>query len=100
MAASRRALPVVWVLAGLFLRGRPRSMAGATVSGLTLRVVGVLLLYLLMGVMALSTWKLGLFERSTTLHAFTLMMVGMMMAGSSGALLFNAEEADILVLPA
>jgi hypothetical protein len=44
VAASKRALPVVWVLAGLFLRlflrGRPRSMAGATVSGLTLRVVG------------------------------------------------------------
>ena len=101
VAASKRALPVVWVLAGLFLRlflrGRPRSMAGATVSGLTLRVVGVLLLYLLMGVMALSTWKLGIFERSTTLHAFTLMMVGMMMAGSSGTLLFNAEEADILL---
>jgi len=62
-----------------------------------LRLAGLLLLYTLMGVVALSTWRLGVFERSTTLHAFTLMMVGMMMAGSSGTLLFNAEEADILL---
>jgi len=57
----------------------------------------MLVLYALLGVVALSTWKLGVFERSTTLHAFTLMMVGIMMAGSSGTLLFNVEEADILL---
>jgi len=62
-----------------------------------LRLVGLLVLYVMMGVVALSTWKLGVFERSTTLHAFSLMMVGIMMAGSSGTLLFNVDEADILL---
>lgn len=81
----------------LFLRGRPRSKAEAAGAGVALRIGGLLLLYALLGVVAVSTWRLGVFERSTTLHAFTLMMVGIMMAGSSGTLLFNAEEADILL---
>jgi len=81
----------------LFLRGRPRSKAAATGSGVVFRLVGLLVLYMLLGVVAIGTWKLGVFERSTTLHAFTLMMVGIMMAGSSGTLLFNVEEADILL---
>jgi hypothetical protein len=81
----------------LFLRGRPRSKTDAAGSGVVLRMSGLLLLYVLLGVVAVSTWRLGVFERSTTLHAFTLMMVGIMMAGSSGTLLFNVEEADILL---
>jgi ABC-2 type transport system permease protein len=81
----------------LFLRGRPRSRAEAAGSGVALRLVGLLVLYVMMGVVALSTWNLGVFERSTTLHAFSLMMVGIMMAGSSGTLLFNVDEADILL---
>lgn len=81
----------------LFLRGRPRSKAEAAGAGVALRLVGLLVLYVLLGVVGISTLKLGVFERSTTLHAFTLMMVGIMMAGSSGTLLFNVEEADILL---
>ncbi|MFN0129276.1 MAG: hypothetical protein ACKV19_21620 [Verrucomicrobiales bacterium] len=100
-AASGREPSAHRVLCGLFLklflRGRPRSKADAAGSGVALRIGGLLMLYALLGVVAVSTWRLGVFERSTTLHAFTLMMVGIMMAGSSGTLLFNAEEADILL---
>lgn len=81
----------------LFLRGRPRSKVEAAGAGVAMRLVGLLVLYVLLGVVGISTLKLGVFERSTTLHAFTLMMVGIMMAGSSGTLLFNVEEADILL---
>jgi ABC-2 type transport system permease protein len=81
----------------LFLRGRPRNKAEVGGKGVVLRLVGLLVLYGLLGVVAVSTWRLGVFERSTTLHAFTLMMVGILMAGSSGNLLFNVEEADILL---
>ena len=49
------------------------------------------------GGIGVGTWKLGVLERSITLHSFTFLMVGMLMAGTSGRLLFNAEEADILL---
>ncbi len=90
-----------WVLSRLFLklflRGRPRSKPKGAGIGVDIRMAGLLVLYTLLGVVALTTLKLGVFERSSTLHAFTFMMVGIMMAGSSGTLLFNAEEADILL---
>jgi ABC-2 type transport system permease protein len=99
--AAGRVQPVRRVLVRLFLRlflrGRPRSMTEVRGSGVVWRLGGLLLLYGVLGVVALSTWRLGVFERSTSLHAFTLMMVGIMMAGSSGTLLFNVEEADILL---
>lgn len=100
-ADHRRAMPAWRVLSRLFLklflRGRPRSKAEAASGGMRLRLSGLLLLYTLMGLVAVSTHGLGVFERSTMLHAFSLMMVGIMMAGSSGTLLFNVEEADILL---
>ncbi len=99
--AAGRVRPVWRVLTvlflRLFLRGRPRSVAEAASRRMVWRLGGLLVLYGVLGVVAMSTWRLGVFERSTSLHAFTLMMVGIMMAGSSGTLLFNAEEADILL---
>ena len=81
----------------LFLRGRPRSERAAARTGLAGRFALMMIVHACVGGVALLFWWLGPFEMSASLHAMTFLMVGMMLASSSGTLLFNAEEADILL---
>lgn len=81
----------------LFLRGRPKSRDGRERRSMVWRMAGLLALYAIIGGVGLATFRFDVFERGATLHAFTLLMVGMMLASSSGTLLFNADEADILL---
>ena len=83
----------------LFLRGRgarglrkesaPKSVG--TKLGLTLAV------YALFGSLSLFFLGQPIFSLSLYLHAMTLMFLGMFVAAASGEVLFNKEEADILM---
>jgi ABC-2 type transport system permease protein len=83
----------------LFLRGRsarglrkknaPQSMARKL--GLTLGV------YLAFGILALSFIRQPIFVLAIYLHSLTFVLLGMMIASSVGEMLFNKDEADILL---
>src|SRR3954464_2966250 len=83
----------------LFLRGRssrglqkekaPKSIGSKL--GLTLG------LYALIGMVGLAFHGQPVFGLSLYLHAMTLVFLGMFVAASAGEVLFNKEEADILL---
>lgn len=83
----------------LFLRGRsarglnkekvPRSIAG--------KLWVTLLVYALVGMMALNFVGQGSFMLSFYLHGFSLFFLGMYIASSAGEVLFNKEEPEILL---
>jgi hypothetical protein len=83
----------------LFLRGRssrglrkdraPRSIGQ--------KLGWTLLLYALFGLVALALLHSPVLELSVVLHSMTFLFLGMLVAASSGELLFNKEEADILM---
>lgn len=83
----------------LFLRGRssrglrrstaPRSIA--TKLGVTLGV------YTLVGCSSIGMWGNSVFALSAALHAMTFLFLGMFVAASAGEILFNQDEADILM---
>jgi len=83
----------------LFLRGRgarglrkesaPKSVGSKL--ALTLAFYG------LFGLVALGFMRQPVFALSLYLHAMTLMFLGMFVASSAGEVLFNKEEADILM---
>jgi hypothetical protein len=83
----------------LFLRGRsarglrketaPRSVGS--------KLAFTLFLYALLGVLALVFRRQSVFSLSIYLHAMTLMFLGMFVAASAGEVLFNKDEADILL---
>jgi hypothetical protein len=56
-----------------------------------------LLFYALFGMMTLTFWGQPIFALSLYVHAMTLMFLGMFVAASAGEVLFNKEEADILL---
>ena len=82
-----------------FLRGRsarglqkenaPKSLGS--------KLVLTLLLYALLGMLALAFLGQPLFALAVYLHAMTLGFLGMFVASSAGEVLFNKEEADILL---
>ncbi|MBK7998455.1 MAG: hypothetical protein IPK15_07000 [Verrucomicrobia bacterium] len=83
----------------LFLRGRgarglKKEKAPKSVGS---KLATTLVLYALFGCLALTFLGQPLFALSAYLHAMTLMFVGMFVASSSGEVLFNKEEADILM---
>lgn len=83
----------------LFLRGRgarglKKDQAPKSVGS---KLAMTLALYALIGASALAFIGQSTFALSAYLHAMTLMFVGMFVASSSGELLFNKEEADILL---
>lgn len=87
----------------LFLRGRSsrginpsKAKAGAPAS-VGRRLALVLAFYALFGLIALSFLQQPVFAISTYLHAMTFVLVGMYVATSAGEVLFNKEEADILL---
>lgn len=61
------------------------------------KLAWTLLLYALIGLLALTFVTQPLFFLSAYLHAMTFVFLGMFVASSSGEMLFNKEEADILL---
>jgi hypothetical protein len=85
----------------LFLRGRgARGLSGGRADAPTSirRKLGLtLLLYAAFGCVSLALLDQSAFGLSAYLHAMTFVFVGMFVASSSGEVLFNREEADILL---
>lgn len=83
----------------LFLRGRTsRGLQKETAP----RSIGqklplTLCIYALLGLLALTFRGKPLFMLSVYLHAMTFVFLGMSVAASAGEMLFNKEEADILL---
>jgi hypothetical protein len=83
----------------LFLRGRSsrglrKERAPKSVGS---KLGLVLAMYALIGLMALVFQRQPVFSLSIYLHAMTLVFLGMFVASSAGEILFNKEEADILM---
>lgn len=84
----------------LFLRGRTsrglrRDTAPKSVGSKLFFTLGI---YALVGfVLALSFARKPLFELSLYLHSMTLVFLGMFVAASAGEVLFNRDEAEILM---
>ncbi|HEY1663535.1 MAG TPA: hypothetical protein VGI03_14050 [Verrucomicrobiae bacterium] len=83
----------------LFLRGRGarglnRSTAPKSIANKLMLTLGF---YLLFGCIALAMMRQPVFALAVYLHAMTFMFLGMFVAASAGEILFNKEEADILL---
>jgi len=83
----------------LFLRGRgARGMRKERApKSVGTKLAFTLLFYALFGLMAFVFSNQPVFALSLYLHAMTLMFLGMFVAASAGEVLFNQEEADILM---
>jgi hypothetical protein len=83
----------------LFLRGR--GARGMTKDGVPASVgrklFFTLAFYALFGCIALVLLRQPVFLLSAYLHAMTFVFLGMFVAASAGEILFNSEEADILL---
>src|ERR1043165_3071663 len=83
----------------LFLRGRSarglRKQSAPKPCGSKLMLT--LLMYAFVGLVALPFLNQPVFALSVYLHAMTLVFLGMFVAASAGEVLFNKEEADILM---
>lgn len=83
----------------LFLRGRSSRgiQKGSTPSTVGSKLFLTLATYALVGLLALMFAGQPVFALSVYLHAMTFVFTGMFVAASSGEVLFNKEEADILL---
>jgi ABC-2 type transport system permease protein len=83
----------------LFLRGR--GARGLNKQGVPKSIAQKLALtlffYLLFGCMALAFLRQPVFALAVYMHAMTFVFLGMFVASSAGEILFNKEEADILL---
>ncbi len=83
----------------LFLRGR--SSRGLNVKhsaqSIARRLLVTLLFYMLIGMMALMFLSQPVFNLSIYLHGASLFFVGMFVATSAGEVLFNEQEAEIML---
>ncbi len=93
-SATLRRLFLTLFLRGRGARGLNRQNAPKSVGE---KLALTLLFYLLFGALAASFLRQPVFALSVYLHAMTFMFLGMFVASSSGELLFNREEADILM---
>lgn len=102
-SAATRAQPLANVLRQLyltlFLRGRSaRGVRKATApKTVGKKLAGALALYALFGGMAAFFASQPIFLLSAYLHATTFIFLGMFVAASAGEVLFNRDEADILL---
>jgi ABC-2 type transport system permease protein len=83
----------------LFLRGRSsrglrKEGAPKTVAS---KLAWTLVVYALFGMFMLSLWGKPVFTLSVCVHGMTFVFLGMFVAASAGEVLFNKEEADILL---
>jgi len=97
MPTSEKTLRLLFLT--LFLRGR--GARGLNKQG-TPKSVGeklalTLVFYALFGCMALAFLHQPVFALAVYLHAMTFVFLGMFIASSAGEILFNNEEADILM---
>ena len=94
---SGRALRRLFLM--LFLRGRTsRGLSkGKAPKSIGKRLGFGLLFYALFGMTALSFIRQPVFALSLFTHGMTLIFLGMFVATSAGEVLFNKEEADILL---
>jgi hypothetical protein len=83
----------------LFLRGHgARGMQKDTApKSIGRKLALALSLYAVLGCLALTFVRQSIFALSAYLHAMTFMFIGMFVASSSGEILFNRQEADILL---
>jgi ABC-2 type transport system permease protein len=83
----------------LFLRGRSaRGLSKQTApKSVGQKLAFSLLVYLLLGLVALPFHGKPVFALSVWLHSMTFVFLGMFVAASAGEILFNREEADILL---
>lgn len=83
----------------LFLRGRTSrgTRKDSAPSSVGSKLLGTLAIYGLMGGLALMFVGQTVFALSVYLHGMTFVFIGMFVAASSGEVLFNKEEADILL---
>ncbi|HEY4417703.1 MAG TPA: hypothetical protein VGO57_18570 [Verrucomicrobiae bacterium] len=83
----------------LFLRGRSaRQLKRATApNSIGKKLALTLVFYALVGATALSFWHQPVFALAAYVHAMTFVFLGMFVASSAGEVLFNKEEADILL---
>ncbi|MFA6242376.1 MAG: hypothetical protein WC655_15685, partial [Candidatus Hydrogenedentales bacterium] len=83
----------------LFLRGRTsRGLHKAAAPTSIGQKLGLVLgIYALMGFLALAFVRQPVFVLSVYMHAMTFALLGMFLASSAGEVLFNKEEADILL---
>jgi hypothetical protein len=83
----------------LFLRGRSarglnRKTASKSIGG---KLAATLVFYALMGCICLTLYGQSLFSLSLYLHSAALFFIGMFVASSAGEVLFNKDEAEILL---
>lgn len=83
----------------LFLRGRgARGLSRSTApKSIREKLFLTLSLYLLFGCLALTLVRQPVFALAVYLHTMTFAFLGMFVASSAGEILFNKEEADILL---
>jgi hypothetical protein len=83
----------------LFLRGRGARGLNrqGTPKSIGEKLALTLVLYALFGCMALFFLRQPVFALAIYLHAMTFVFLGMFVAASAGEILFNKEEADILL---
>ena len=93
-ARTLRRLFLTLFLRGRGARGLRKESAPKSVGS---KLASVLVLYALVGLVALLFLRQPLFVLSVYLHAMTLVFLGMFVASSAGEVLFNKEESDILM---
>jgi ABC-2 type transport system permease protein len=83
----------------LFLRGRSaRGLRKATApKSVGAKLAGTLAMYALVGLVAIAFVHQSVFALAVYLHTLTFVFLGMFVAASAGEILFNSEEADILL---
>jgi hypothetical protein len=83
----------------LFLRGRSaRGLQKQKVpKSIAQKLAATLTFYALFGLLALTLLRQLIFALSAYLHAMTFVFLDMFVASSAGEILFNKEEADILL---
>jgi ABC-2 type transport system permease protein len=83
----------------LFLRGRSSRglQKEKTPKSIGSKLAFTLVVYALVGLVGLMFYGQPVFGLSLYLHAMTLVFLGMFVASSAGEVLFNKEEADILM---
>ncbi|HEX4146662.1 MAG TPA: hypothetical protein VHY91_24380 [Pirellulales bacterium] len=89
-----RQLFLTLFLRGHSARGLQRSKTPQTIGGKLALTLG---LYALIGMLAMVFRGQSVFALSVYLHALTFTFLGMFVASSAGEILFNREEADILL---
>ncbi len=83
----------------LFLRGRSSrgQRKGSAPTSIGRKLWGTIAIYALFGAFAFAFTTQPLFTLALYLHGMTFVFLGMFVAASAGEVLFNKEEADILM---